>query len=121
MRDIMFVPHSMRLPDLLVQMQGRRIHIALVVDEYGGIDGVVCLEDSSRKSSATSRTNMTAACHVVLRRGRSVWDIDGLADIDDVERATGLTLAHRAVRGRGRHDRWPCFGAGGPRAGRRAM
>ncbi len=44
-RDIMFVPESTLLPDLLVQMQASRIHIAIVVDEFGGTGGMVCLED----------------------------------------------------------------------------
>lgn len=93
MRDILFVPPSMRLPDLLVQMQGRRIHIALVVDEYGGIDGVVCLEDVVEEIVGDIEDEHDSIVPVVQRRGRMVWDVDGLADIDDVERATGLTLA----------------------------
>ena len=44
-RDILFVPASMKLADLLVKMQSSRIHMALVVDEYGGTDGLVSLED----------------------------------------------------------------------------
>ncbi len=44
-RPILFVPPSMRLPDLLVKMRATRIHMALVVDEYGGTDGLVTIED----------------------------------------------------------------------------
>ncbi|MEM1391407.1 MAG: CBS domain-containing protein, partial [Pseudomonadota bacterium] len=44
-RDILFVPPSMSLQDLLLKMQSTRIHLALVVDEYGGTDGLVSLED----------------------------------------------------------------------------
>jgi CBS domain containing-hemolysin-like protein len=45
MREILFVPPSMRVIDLLARMQATRIHLALVVDEYGGTDGVVSIED----------------------------------------------------------------------------
>jgi CBS domain containing-hemolysin-like protein len=45
MREILFVPPSMRVVDLLARMQATRIHLALVVDEYGGTDGVVSIED----------------------------------------------------------------------------
>jgi len=38
-------PHSMKLIDLLAQMQVNRTHIAVVVDEYGGTDGIVTIED----------------------------------------------------------------------------
>ena len=45
MREILFVPPSMPALDLLAKMQATRIHLALVVDEYGGTDGVVSMED----------------------------------------------------------------------------
>jgi len=44
-REILFVPPSMRAIDLLAQMQATRIHLALVVDEYGGTDGLASIED----------------------------------------------------------------------------
>lgn len=44
-RPILFVPSSMRLPNLLVKMRATRIHMAVVVDEYGGTDGIVTIED----------------------------------------------------------------------------
>ncbi|MBV8791837.1 MAG: HlyC/CorC family transporter [Pseudolabrys sp.] len=44
-REILFVPPSMRVIDLLVRMQTTRIHLALVIDEYGGTDGLVSIED----------------------------------------------------------------------------
>jgi CBS domain containing-hemolysin-like protein len=44
-RRILFVPPSMPAIDLLVKMQATRIHLALVIDEYGGTDGLVSIED----------------------------------------------------------------------------
>ena len=44
-REMLFVPPSMRVLDLLAKMQATHIHLALVVDEYGGADGVVSIED----------------------------------------------------------------------------
>src|SRR5437899_10218304 len=44
-RKLLYVPPSMRAIDLLAQMQASRIHLALVVDEYGGTDGLVTIED----------------------------------------------------------------------------
>jgi CBS domain containing-hemolysin-like protein len=44
-RDILYAPPSMPVLDLLARMQATRIHLALVVDEYGGADGVVSIED----------------------------------------------------------------------------
>ena len=45
MREMLFVPPSMPALDLLEKMQATRIHLALVVDEYGGTDGLVSMED----------------------------------------------------------------------------
>lgn len=44
-REILFVPPSARVIDLLARMQAKQIHLALVVDEYGGTDGIVSIED----------------------------------------------------------------------------
>jgi CBS domain containing-hemolysin-like protein len=45
LRKVLFVAPSMRVLDLLLEMRRTRIHMALVVDEYGGVDGVVTIED----------------------------------------------------------------------------
>ncbi|NOZ33254.1 MAG: CBS domain-containing protein, partial [Alphaproteobacteria bacterium] len=44
-RSVLYVPPSMPVPDLLQSMQATRIHMAIVVDEYGGTDGLVTIED----------------------------------------------------------------------------
>jgi CBS domain containing-hemolysin-like protein len=44
-REALYVPTSMTTADLLLRMQARRIHMALVIDEFGGTDGLVTLED----------------------------------------------------------------------------
>jgi len=44
-RDVLFVPPSMPAIDLLLRMQTTRVHMALVIDEYGGTDGLVTIED----------------------------------------------------------------------------
>ncbi|MFT3722798.1 MAG: hemolysin family protein [Hyphomonadaceae bacterium] len=91
-RDIMFVPESTLLPDLLIQMQASRIHIAIVVDEFGGTGGMVCLEDLVEQIVGDIEDEHDETRPLVTRRGRSTWDVDGLAGIVDVERQTGLPL-----------------------------
>ena len=44
-RALLYVPPSMPIPVLLQKMQTERIHMALVIDEYGGVDGLVTIED----------------------------------------------------------------------------
>src|SRR4029079_11604207 len=43
-REVLFVPPPMRAADLLIKMQSTHIHMAIVVDEYGGTDGLVSIE-----------------------------------------------------------------------------
>lgn len=45
LRSVLFVPPSMRILDLLARMRSSRTHMAIVVDEYGGTDGLVTIED----------------------------------------------------------------------------
>jgi CBS domain containing-hemolysin-like protein len=95
-RKILFVAESERLPDLLVKMQQSRIHLALVVDEYGGIDGMVSLEDLVEQIVGDIEDEHDVAPPPILRRARNVWEVDGLAQIVDVERETRLHLAVEA-------------------------
>lgn len=44
-REVLCVPPSVTVPELLLQMQARRVHMALIVDEYGGTDGLATIED----------------------------------------------------------------------------
>ncbi|HPG88200.1 MAG TPA: hemolysin family protein [Hyphomicrobium sp.] len=44
-RQVLYVPPSMPAADLLIRMQSTRIHMALIVDEYGGTDGLITIED----------------------------------------------------------------------------
>ena len=44
-REVLYVPSSMTTSDLMLRMQAQRIHMALVIDEFGGTDGLVTLED----------------------------------------------------------------------------
>jgi CBS domain containing-hemolysin-like protein len=91
-RGILFVPESMPLPDLLVQMQGSRIHMAIVVDEYGGTGGLVCLEDVVEQIVGDIEDEHDDVAPVVVRRSKNIWEVDGAAMIEDLERDTGLQL-----------------------------
>src|SRR4029450_3418325 len=44
-REVLYVPPSMAAAQLLTTMRAKRIHMALVIDEFGGVDGLVTLED----------------------------------------------------------------------------
>ena len=88
-RDILYVPASMKLADLLVKMQSSRIHMALVVDEYGGTDGLVSLEDLMEEIVGNIEDEHDEAPARVVRRGRHAWEADARMEISDFEEKTG--------------------------------
>jgi CBS domain containing-hemolysin-like protein len=91
-RDILFVPASMRLTDLLVKMQSTRIHLALVVDEYGGTDGLVSIEDLVEQIVGEIEDEHDEELALIVRRGRGLWEADAKAELDEVEAETGFSL-----------------------------
>ncbi|MEM6535508.1 MAG: hemolysin family protein [Pseudomonadota bacterium] len=91
-RDILFVPDSMRVTDLLVKMQATRIHLALVVDEYGGTDGLVSLEDLVEEIVGDIEDEHDENIAMLVRRGRLTWEVDARMEIDDFQNETELNL-----------------------------
>ena len=91
-RDILFVPPSMPLADLLVKMQASRMHLALVVDEYGGTDGLVTLEDLVEEIVGEIEDEHDEEVAMLIRRGRLAWEVDARMETDDFAEETGLQL-----------------------------
>lgn len=92
-RDGLYVPPSMKLPDLLVKMQSTRIHLALVVDEYGGTDGLVTLEDLVEEIVGDIEDEHDEDVPMFVRRSQRVWEADARTEIDDFAEETGLDLS----------------------------
>jgi CBS domain containing-hemolysin-like protein len=93
-RPTLYVPPSMRVADLLVRMQSSRIHMAMVIDEFGGVDGVVTLEDviEAVVGEIDDEHDEAAAAQIVARAG-GVFEADGRAPLEVLEAALGQTLA----------------------------
>lgn len=92
-REILFVPASMRLPDLMVKMQNSRIHLALVVDEYGGTDGLVSLEDLVEQIVGDIEDEHDEDDAYVAPRSPGVWEADARAEIEDFEESAKLNIS----------------------------
>jgi CBS domain containing-hemolysin-like protein len=91
-RDILFVPASMRLSSLLLQMQTRRIHLAMVVDEYGGTDGLVSIEDIIEQIVGDIPDEHDVDATLIQDRA-GMFEADGRAAIAEMEKALGVSLA----------------------------
>ena len=92
-REILYVPPSMRAADLLIRMQATRIHMALVIDEFGGTDGLVTMEDLIEAVVGEIDDEYDEAeAQIVLRPG-GVYEADGRAPLEDLEALLGADLA----------------------------
>lgn len=82
-RRLLFVPPSMPALDLLVHMQATRIHLALVVDEYGGTDGLVSIEDLIEEVVGDIADEHDEEEHVISA-DKDGWVASARAPLEDV-------------------------------------
>jgi CBS domain containing-hemolysin-like protein len=103
-RDVLFVPPSMPAADLLLKMQASHVHMAIVIDEYGGSDGLISIEDLVEEivgdisdEHDTDEDNLikphgdgvyVALGRVDIARLEELLDVDLLSDEDDEETDT---------------------------------
>lgn len=93
LRPILYAPPSMPLNVLLQKMQKERVHMALVIDEYGGVDGLVTIEDlietvigEIEDEHDEEEGNLWKA------EGEGVWLMQSTAPLDEVEAEIGMRL-----------------------------
>ena len=92
-RDLLFVPPSMSALDLLLKMQTTRHHLALVIDEYGGTDGLVSIEDLVEQIVGDIEDEHDVEQGPILhKRPNGDVDADARAPIEDLEEMIGLSL-----------------------------
>ncbi|MPR00515.1 DUF21 domain-containing protein [Modestobacter sp. I12A-02628] len=96
-RDVLvpalFVPTSRQLDDLLVDLRRGQLQMAVLVDEYGGTDGVVTIEDLVEELvGELSDEHDEVVEDDVHDRGDGTWSVSGLLRPDEIAAVTGLTV-----------------------------
>ncbi len=95
-RDIMrppyFVPEAKRVDELLQEMQARRIHMAIVVDEYGGVAGLVTLEDIVEEIVGEILDEYDRPVVAYQRISENEYVFNGRIDLDDFNDIMGVRL-----------------------------
>ncbi len=95
-RPVLFVPPSMLAQDLLRRMQARRVHMAIVVDEYGGTDGLLTIEDLIEPivgDIEDEHDDIDPQIKKVSTGVKTHWLADARVTIDTFEEAIGLDFA----------------------------
>jgi CBS domain containing-hemolysin-like protein len=97
-RDILYAPPSMPAVDLLAKMQATHIHLALVVDEYGGTDGAVSMEDIVEQIVGDiADEHDDDAAPGVIRQPDGSFVADARAGLDDVTAIVGAEFDVGAI------------------------
>jgi CBS domain containing-hemolysin-like protein len=92
-REILVAPPSMPASDLLLKMQTTRIHLALVIDEYGGTDGLVSIEDLVEEivGDIGDEHDVDEMPHLT-KLADGGYEADARVDLEDFTEQTGIAL-----------------------------
>jgi CBS domain containing-hemolysin-like protein len=91
-RPILFAPPSMRALDLLLKMQASHTHLALVIDEYGGTDGLVSIEDIIEEIVGDIADEHDEETPPLKREGED-YIADARLELEDFKAESGIDLA----------------------------
>lgn len=87
-----FVPDSIKADDLFRSMQKNKTHFAVVLDEYGGLGGIITISDLLEEIVGTLSNDADEVEEEIVRLDSNTWRIDGAAEIEAVSEALGVKL-----------------------------
>ena len=87
-----FVPESKRLDSLLREFKRRRVHIAVAVDEYGGVSGIVCMEDIIEEIVGEIQDEFDNEDEDILEIGKGVYLCDARVNLEYLSEKTNVLL-----------------------------
>lgn len=92
MREPYFVPENKKLDSLLQQFKKRKNHIAIVVDEHGGVSGLITLEDALEELVGEIRDETDEEDPHIIKLKPREWIVLGKSDIDEVNEIIGMQI-----------------------------
>jgi putative hemolysin len=92
LRTPVFVPESMTVDDLLHELQRRKVHLAVVLDEYGGTAGLVTIEDLIEEIVGEIQDEYDEEEPMIVRLSDDEARVDGRAAVDDLQELFDTTF-----------------------------
>ena len=92
LRTPVFVPESMSVDDLLHELQRRKVHLAIVLDEYGGTAGLVTIEDLIEEIVGEIQDEYDEEEPMIVRLSDDEARVDGRAAVDDLQELFDTTF-----------------------------
>lgn len=99
-RDPLFVPQSMPINLLLTELKRKRVHLAVVVDEYGGTAGIVTLEDVLEEIVGEIADEYDQDENMLMEQPDGSVLVDGRLDVGDLAEFLGVELPEELPEGR---------------------
>jgi len=96
MREPYFVPEHKKLDSLMRQFKKRKNHMAIVVDEHGGVSGLITLEDALEELVGEIRDETDKEERLIIKRKPKEWVVLGKTDIDEVNEVIGMNIPDSA-------------------------
>jgi CBS domain containing-hemolysin-like protein len=90
LRKPFFVPLTKHIDELLRELRRRRVHIAVVVDEYGGVSGIVCMEDIIEEIIGDIQDEFDNEEEDVLQLGEDSYLCDARVNLEDLSEQIGV-------------------------------
>lgn len=91
-RPVDFIPETVNINDLFKTMQSKKSHLAMVVDEYGQISGLVAMEDILEELVGNIEDEHDEEESFIQRNDDETFIMDGMTEFSDVKDALGLPL-----------------------------
>ena len=89
-RKPFFVPVSKHIDDLLKVFRRKKVHIAVIVDEYGGVTGIICMEDIIEEIVGDIQDEFDHETEDIVPIGAGSWLCDARVNLKDLAEETGL-------------------------------
>ena len=96
-RKVIYVPETARLEGLLQRLLDRRLHLAIVVDEYGGTVGIVTLENILEELVGQIQDEFDQETPMVVKLGEQTWQLLGKLPVHEMESLVGESLAAEGI------------------------